>query len=627
MPSPAASSSSPTLSPKSSPKSLSRMAPIAEEPQVDAQSAAAQASSNAAASSGNEDGYDSASSTNSGSASSGGRRSRNPGLTIDTVTASASNTSATATAQSPTSPASSSGTTSPTSATSPTSGNGPMTPTTPLSDEVDFSLVYALHTFVATMEGQVAVVRNEPLILLDDSNSYWWLVKPLRSNTIGYIPAEIIETPYERLARVNQQKNVERALFRSNDIPGAPSKSTRPSLHPKTVVFPSDPRGDIFEYSPAVSDMSSGDEDEEDWDPENTKNPTEVAVVASQDEDTIMDDTTAQEQAVAQAQEDDAMDVDAPAAAAAVAEPAVDRDEGVDEDELKPNPRRTSLGAGLLLRNRDQWSGDEDELPSDAADVEPQRAPSPSPSPTKATASSSPPTSPVKSSSRPAISSPTRPIASIPLEESDANTANDADDDEDVSEPAPSAPAPTAAQPTRSASASEIDPITVLRIFPGTCAIPADSHQFKTVVVTKTMSVKELLHQALLKYRVFGPLAAQHQGSNLDAMMADWYLTLSFTGAPTAGHHHVMNPDENVLGALEAVQKQAEEEAAAVAAAQQQAEAAAAAAHRPSASRCLPGSRPSCTRPRCSHPQSPASTTLPSPFCTSFRHRIQGPFA
>ncbi|KAJ3396239.1 hypothetical protein HDU92_003697 [Lobulomyces angularis] len=80
---------------------------------------------------------------------------------------------------------------------------------TPLDENVpiDFSRVYALHTFVATLEGQVCVIRSDPLELLDDSNSYWWLVKCIKTDEIGYIPAENIETPFERLARLNCQKN------------------------------------------------------------------------------------------------------------------------------------------------------------------------------------------------------------------------------------------------------------------------------------------------------------------------------------------------------------------------------------------------------------------------------------
>ncbi|KAJ3364608.1 hypothetical protein HDU91_002496 [Kappamyces sp. JEL0680] len=59
--------------------------------------------------------------------------------------------------------------------------------------EIDYSLVYALFTFVASMEGQISVLKGEPLELLDDSNSYWWAVKCMSTSEIGYIPAENIE--------------------------------------------------------------------------------------------------------------------------------------------------------------------------------------------------------------------------------------------------------------------------------------------------------------------------------------------------------------------------------------------------------------------------------------------------
>lgn len=58
---------------------------------------------------------------------------------------------------------------------------------------IDFAMVYALHTFTATVEGQATVVRGDPLTLLDDSNSYWWLIKVLNTSVVGYIPAENIE--------------------------------------------------------------------------------------------------------------------------------------------------------------------------------------------------------------------------------------------------------------------------------------------------------------------------------------------------------------------------------------------------------------------------------------------------
>ncbi|CAG8435021.1 7258_t:CDS:2 [Diversispora eburnea] len=60
--------------------------------------------------------------------------------------------------------------------------------------------LYVLHTFHATVEGQVSVERDDHLKLLDDSNSYWWLIKVLKSDDIGYIPAE--------KPKITKEKNV-----------------------------------------------------------------------------------------------------------------------------------------------------------------------------------------------------------------------------------------------------------------------------------------------------------------------------------------------------------------------------------------------------------------------------------
>ncbi|KAI9281198.1 hypothetical protein BY458DRAFT_499872 [Sporodiniella umbellata] len=79
-------------------------------------------------------------------------------------------------------------------------------------EDIDFSLVYALHTFVATLDGQTSVVKGDSMTLLDDTNSYWWLIRPLKTMEVGYIPAENIETPFERLARLNKHRNVEATL-------------------------------------------------------------------------------------------------------------------------------------------------------------------------------------------------------------------------------------------------------------------------------------------------------------------------------------------------------------------------------------------------------------------------------
>jgi hypothetical protein len=97
-------------------------------------------------------------------------------------------------------------------------------------DDIDYNYVYALFTFIATLEGQLGVAKGEALVLLDDSNSYWWLVKG-SSKKVGYVPAENIETPFERLARLNRSRNVELAIPTPADnikvIRGNNSKSIR----------------------------------------------------------------------------------------------------------------------------------------------------------------------------------------------------------------------------------------------------------------------------------------------------------------------------------------------------------------------------------------------------------------
>jgi hypothetical protein len=53
------------------------------------------------------------------------------------------------------------------------------------TEDIDFEFVYALHTFVATVEGQANAQKGDTMVLLDDSNSYWWLVRVVKDSTIG----------------------------------------------------------------------------------------------------------------------------------------------------------------------------------------------------------------------------------------------------------------------------------------------------------------------------------------------------------------------------------------------------------------------------------------------------------
>lgn len=53
------------------------------------------------------------------------------------------------------------------------------------SEDIDFEFVYALHSFTATVEGQANATKGETMVLLDDSNSYWWLVRVEKDSSIG----------------------------------------------------------------------------------------------------------------------------------------------------------------------------------------------------------------------------------------------------------------------------------------------------------------------------------------------------------------------------------------------------------------------------------------------------------
>jgi hypothetical protein len=54
------------------------------------------------------------------------------------------------------------------------------------AEDIDFEFVYALHNFVATVEGQANAAKGDTMVLLDDSNSYWWLVRVVKDSTIGW---------------------------------------------------------------------------------------------------------------------------------------------------------------------------------------------------------------------------------------------------------------------------------------------------------------------------------------------------------------------------------------------------------------------------------------------------------
>ncbi|SMR46457.1 unnamed protein product [Zymoseptoria tritici ST99CH_1A5] len=126
-------------------------------------------------------------------------------------------------------------------------------------EDIDFEFVYALHTFVATVEGQANATKGDTMVLLDDSNSYWWLVRVVKDSSIGYLPAEHIETPTERLARLNKHRNIDLSatmLSDNSEKSRNPLKKAMRRRNAKTVQFAAPTYVEASDY-----DYSSDDED------------------------------------------------------------------------------------------------------------------------------------------------------------------------------------------------------------------------------------------------------------------------------------------------------------------------------------------------------------------------------
>ncbi|KAF8554659.1 hypothetical protein OG21DRAFT_1439888 [Imleria badia] len=154
------------------------------------------------------------------------------------------------------------------------------------NESIDFDLVYSLHSFAATVEGQASVVKGDSLFLMDDTNSYWWLVRVLKTQDVGYIPAENIETPFERLARLNKHRNVDLAHATPQELQedvervrnnlssrtgshhspsptlGLPA-GNHPRLGTKGVMFT--PALSVHRYPPAVWNEEEEEEEDVEW--------------------------------------------------------------------------------------------------------------------------------------------------------------------------------------------------------------------------------------------------------------------------------------------------------------------------------------------------------------------------
>ncbi|KAL2201178.1 hypothetical protein P885DRAFT_25965 [Corynascus similis CBS 632.67] len=73
------------------------------------------------------------------------------------------------------------------------------------TEDIDFDFVYALHTFVATVEGQANATKGDTMVLLDDSNSYWWL---LSASMLGDQPDKA-RNPIRSAMKRRKTKNVQ----------------------------------------------------------------------------------------------------------------------------------------------------------------------------------------------------------------------------------------------------------------------------------------------------------------------------------------------------------------------------------------------------------------------------------
>ncbi|EKG16800.1 hypothetical protein MPH_06003 [Macrophomina phaseolina MS6] len=128
-------------------------------------------------------------------------------------------------------------------------------------EDIDFEFVYALHTFVATVEGQANATKGDTMVLLDDSNSYWWLVRVVKDSSIGYLPAEHIETPTERLARLNKHRNIDLSAAMLGDTAEKSKNPLRKAMrrrNAKTVQFTAPTYVEASDY-----DYSSDEEEDE----------------------------------------------------------------------------------------------------------------------------------------------------------------------------------------------------------------------------------------------------------------------------------------------------------------------------------------------------------------------------
>ncbi|KAJ2780363.1 protein phosphatase regulator [Coemansia javaensis] len=147
-----------------------------------------------------------------------------------------------------------------------------------VDEDVEDGFVYALFHFPQMVDGQITVEEGEKLTLLDDSNSYWWLVQSLRDNKMGYIPADNIETSEGKKARVYRRRNLrlcqpDAELIRLAEL-------QKPRSNGRRVNFSENLVTKVVISSPVTDDEDYEGDEDYDYDYDN-ENPATAAASAA----------------------------------------------------------------------------------------------------------------------------------------------------------------------------------------------------------------------------------------------------------------------------------------------------------------------------------------------------------
>ncbi|KAJ9221017.1 hypothetical protein DTO027B5_5792 [Paecilomyces variotii] len=221
-------------------------------------------------------------------------------------------------------------------------------------EDIDFEFVYALHTFVATVEGQANATKGDTMVLLDDSNSYWWLVRVVKDGSIGYLPAEHIETPTERLARLNKHRNIDLSatmLGDNHEKSKNPLKKAMRRRNAKTVTFtaPTYVEASDVEYS------TDEEQDEHDYFDDNVEVSSRDAQDVHEEQDP---DIVVQPLRPKQSKEKTAEEIDA-SQNAQESDPASSENPRTSEEMLDAQEPTVSRSRNGTVRNTDSFFKDD----------------------------------------------------------------------------------------------------------------------------------------------------------------------------------------------------------------------------------------------------------------------------